>query len=352
MRPARLLSAALVSGLVLLAVILPSSAIALAPGQLFGFGDQTGTGPATVFTPGDYAGPTISIQAPVDLYADARVNALKPTITRYIAGYNVARSPSSERDRLDAWYAIGKQRNLRMLIAFAAFKARKPPSAAAYRRGLQSFHARYPLVNEWAPMNEANHITQPTYRRPDLAVRYTKIARSVCPNCTLVQLTLVLGFENDLAYAKRFMKLLPRSERGRMIWGLHTYSDTNRSTSVDLVRFLKAFPTGAIWFTESAAWAQFAPPTWPYSLARQARRTALIFRQAIAASRRVKRVYWYQWGGLKDHRLRWDSGLVDSSDKPRPAYAVALRERFRTHLSASELRQYGLADVRRAANHR
>jgi hypothetical protein len=77
-----------------------------------------------------------------------------------------------------------------------------------------------------------------------------------------------------------------------------------------------------------------------------------VFRQAIAASRRVKRLYWYEWDGSTDRKVRWDSGLIDGSGKARPAYRVAKRERFRKRLTRYQLRQSGLADLARAARSR
>jgi len=320
------------------ALALPSTAGALTSSQIFGIGDQA-TLPEPL--PGE---PALR-----DIFADPLLQALRPKASRYIADFRVAQKPSRDRDRLDAWYQIGLRHRLRMLIAFSDFGRKTPPDLQAYRRGLVAFRKRYPAVKEWAPLNEANHSTQSTYRRPQVAVRMVKVARSVCKTCTLVQLTLVLGFENDIRYARDFMEQLPKSERKRMIWGLHTYSDTNRKTSKHLTAFLKRFPRGAVWFTESASWAQFAPPTWPFSPARQANRTALVFRQALAAGPRVKRLYWYEWDGGNDRSARWDSGLVDGAGNARPAYKVALQERFRTRLSRFQQKQMGLSLVAKTA---
>lgn len=323
------------------ALALPTGASALTSSQIFGIGDQ-----ATLPEPLE------GEPAFADIFADPRLKALKPKATRYIADYKVAQTPSRDRERLDAWYQLGLKYKLRMLIAFTDFGKKTPPDMNKYRRGLVAFHKRYPAIKEWAPINEANHSTQSTYRRPQVAVRMVKVARSVCSSCTLVQLTLVLGFESDIRYARDFMDLLPKSERKRMVWGLHTYSDTNRNSSKHLTAFLKRFPTGGVWFTESAAWAQFAPPTWPYSLTRQANRTALVFRQALAASKRVKRLYWYEWDGDTNRDARWDSGLVDGNGKVRPAYKVALAERFRTKLTAFQKKQMGLSVVSQIASHK
>ena len=49
------------------------------------------------------------------------------------------------------------------------------------------------------------------------------------------------------------------------------------------VEYVKAFPTGRIWVTEAAAWAQFAKPTWPFNLVRQAAHEELQSRRQIGA---------------------------------------------------------------------
>jgi len=302
---------------------------ALAPGQLFGVADQN-TGAA--------------------LYDDARLLRLQPTITRYIADFDVAETRSTTRDKLDSWYEGARQHDQRMVIAFGSF-LRSAPSEDAYRRGLQAFRTRYPLVGEWEPLNEANHATQPTTNAPALAARYAVIAREVCPECTIVQLSLVLGFNDPVGYTRRFLASLPPSERQRLIFGLHTYSDTNRGTSVNLARFLRTFRTGDVWITEAAAVARYSP-RWPLNVKRQSAATALVFQQAIAAKRRVKRLYWYEWDGPSDPTSTWDSGLLDSAGRTRPAYRIALRERFRTRLTRAQTRRFGLADLVRASRSR
>lgn len=313
-------------------------ATALTAGQRFGFDDQNGT---ALLTDGAAA------LSPADIYADPRAMALQPTITRFVADFDVALTPGPERDQLDAWYATGQKRALAMLVSFQAF-GRPAPASAAYRAGLAAFRARYPQVLEWAPMNEANYRTQPTARNPRLAASYARIARSVCPPCTLVQGT-ILTVGDDVGYARALYRALPASERTRMIWGLHAYGGSNRGNSQRIVRFLRNVPEGRIWITEAAAWAQFAPPKWPLNLERQATATAIVFRQALAGWPRITRLYWYEWSGSDEPGARWDSGLVGPSGAARPALAVALRERFRRTLSAARLRQSGLAAIRRAA---
>jgi hypothetical protein len=282
---------------------------ALTSAQIFGIGDQNDP----------------------DMFADPLFTALKPGATRYIADLDTARTPGWARDQLDAWYAAASASNMRMLIALQQFKRTRVPTDAQYARGLRAFLARYPKVREYAAFNEANHITQPLYRRPEAAAHLAHLARVVCPQCTIVGLTLVLGFGNDIDYARRFRAALPRADRPRLIWGVSSYGDTNRRTNTRMARFIKAFPTGRIWVTEAAAWAQFAKPTWPFNLVRQGRRTTNVFTQALLFRHRIARLYWYEWRGGGNNDERWDSGLLHPDGRPRPAYREAMRQRFRTH---------------------
>lgn len=315
---------------------------ALTTGQQFGFDDQNGTE-----LPAGLTAPDAPAANAADIYTDPRVMALQPTITRFVADFDIALNPGPARDQLDAWYAVGQARRLDMLISFQAFM-RAAPSRAEYRAGLQAFRARYPQVLSWAPMNEANYRTQPTAKSPRLAASYAKIARGVCAPCTLVQAT-ILTVGNDIGYARALYRALPSSERRRMVWGLHAYGDANRGSSQRLVRFLRNIRVGQIWITEAAAWAQFAPPKWPLDLRRQANATTTVFRQALAGWPRITRLYWYEWSGTGDPAARWDSGLVGPAGDARPALAVAMRERFRRRLNRSQLRQAGLSAVSRAA---
>ena len=61
------------------------------------------------------------------------------------------------------------------------------------------------------------------------------------------------------------------------------------------------------------------------------RKALRTFATALRFRARVKRLYWYQWRGTADTNpaVTWDTGLVDSSGAARPAYRVALQQRFK-----------------------
>ena len=57
---------------------------------------------------------------------------------------------------------------------YSRSKRCKAPSVRRYKKAVTAFRKRYPQVRVFAPWNEANHPSQPTYRKPGLAVRYYK----------------------------------------------------------------------------------------------------------------------------------------------------------------------------------
>ena len=108
-----------------------------------------------------------------------------------------------------------------------------------------------------------------------------------------------------------------------MIWGLHNYIDANRFRTRGTRALLKAVK-GDVWFTETGGLVMRrngSTVTFPGSTRHAARATSYVFRLA-ALSSRVKRVYFYHWSPAPTPRPTWDSALVDSHDRPRPAYEV------------------------------
>src|SRR4051794_24904876 len=254
--------------------------------------------------------------------------ALKPPATRFIADWDVARRRTAERARVDAWYAETQAAGLRPLLSFQGFKRRKAPSVRRYGQAVRAAMKRWPGIREWQTWNEANHVTQPaTYRHPERAAAYAKAMERACPRCTVLPLTIQLS--ESAATQRWIARFLHAYGHTPRIWAVHGYSDANRYTFKRMATFLRAHPHGRVWITETGALAKFAG-TFPYDLARQRRATSYVFRAAVRFRARVDRLYWWQWrGDRRPRRVRWDSGLLDASGKPRPAYRAALKWRFR-----------------------
>jgi hypothetical protein len=81
---------------------------------------------------------------------------------------------------------------------------------------------------------------------------------------------------------------------------------------------------GNIWFTETGGLVlrrNGSTIAFPGSTRHAADATDWVFRLA-ALSSRVRRIYLYHWSPAPRRDSTWDSALVDSRDRPRPAYAV------------------------------
>jgi hypothetical protein len=296
-----------VLALALSAGVAAPSASALAPGQLFGMGDQDD--PAMFTLPG---------------FAELEVGAARLVVSWDVA---VRRSARAEAAKADAWYAGSRAAGARPLLALGGFR-RAAPSPRAYERALRAALRRWPRVEVQA-WNEANHPSQPaTYRHPARAAAFARIADRLCARrCTTVPTSIVIGQAPayDLRWTAAFVRAYGRTPRR---WGLHAYGPSNHRTMRDLAAFLRRFPRGDVWITETAAWFAFRDP-WPPSAERQAARAAWVFRPARQFRSRVRRLYWYEFRGPDLPDGGWDSGLLAGDGSRRPVFDAVLRERFR-----------------------
>jgi len=209
----------------------------------------------------------------------------------------------------------------------------RAPSASAYRRAVRTFDDRYPWVRTYSAWNEVNHISQPTFTRPRLAVRYYGVLRRESRRRHFrVVAADVLGTSNMHRYLRSFLRYAPGRPR---LWGLHNYQDVNNRTSADTRTMLETVP-GEVWMTETNGIVKFGDSRqWPYSESRAARCTRWMFRLADRyATRRhgmrskITRLFVYNWFGGPPG-AHFDAGLVDPDGTPRLAYFV-LRAHART----------------------
>jgi len=202
----------------------------------------------------------------------------------------------------------------------------RAPSASAYRTSVRAFDNRYPWVRTYSPWNEVNHISQPTFARPDLAVRYYRVMlRESRRRHFRVMAADILDTANMHRYLRAFLRRAPGRPR---LWGLHNYQDVNNLTSADTRRMLETVP-GKVWVTETNGIVSFGGSRqWRYSESRAARCTRWMFRLAdrFAVRRRrmrskITQLYVYNWFGAP-RGARFDAGLVDPDGTPRAAYYV------------------------------
>jgi hypothetical protein len=264
--------------------------------------------------------------------------------TRYLVPWDWAQT--GQQADVDAYMRAARAAGQDLLVTFTAhrgcFDGRRyrrdsvcrAPGARAYRAAFRRFDDRYPWVRTYAPWNEVNHISQPTFARPRLAVRYFRLLRSERrPRGFRVLAADLLDTANLFRYLRAFRRLAPGRPR---LWGLHNYQDVNRGSGGDTLRMLRAV-RGEVWLTETNGIVKFGDSdAFRYSEARAARRTRWLLRFAdrYDSRRRHRRariaaVFVYQWFGAP-RGARFDAGVVGPDGTPRPAYAV-LRRHARGH---------------------
>jgi hypothetical protein len=247
---------------------------------------------------------------------------LKLKRARYIVSWDWAKS-ASEVAEVSAFMNRAHAAKQDVLVEFNSHrgcftgkrykktKACKAPSVRAYKKAVKGFRKAFPYAKTFAPWNEINHISQPTFKSPKLAVKYWKAMKSSCKKCTILAADL-LDQRNIDSYLRRFQKA--SKGKGR-IWGLHNYNDVNRHKSKGIQRVLRV-TRGQLWLTETGGLVKFTTSGFKYSPKRAAKATKYLFR-LVKRYKRIKRVYVYRWFGAPKTE-RFDSGLVGPNGETRP----------------------------------
>jgi hypothetical protein len=224
----------------------------------------------------------------------------------------------------DMWMEQARAAGVQPLVAFnrnwRANGHRKLPSLTLYRKSFRLVRERYPWVTDYSAWNEANHTTQPTSKKPAAAARYYNAMRKDCRTCTIVAAD-VLDSPDMLEWVKKFKRYAPTAR----IWGLHNYKDANdaRGTTKLLLKAVR----GQVWLTETGGILRLKPADGSRggrksTKSQQARAVKRVY-QIAKSSRRITRVYFYEWA--KKRGNRWDSAFVETNGKLRPAYHALKR---------------------------
>ena len=260
-------------------------------------------------------------------FSDANFKSVGFRHARLITPWN---SVFTDPGRLDAWMQAARSAGAEPLIAFnhsasdrCPARPCRAPSIGAYRRAFGVFRKRYPWVRQFQPWNEANHQSQPTARRPDLAARYYNALRQACRGCTIVAADVL-----DSKNMESWLRAFKRHANGRpSLWGLHNYTDVNRFRRSGTERLLRTV-RGKVWLTETGGIVSFKTSGGRVALRHSERRAAqayrFLFTLARRHSKRIRRVYAYQWRKTSAHD-RFDAGLVTLDGKPRSSLLVLKR---------------------------
>jgi hypothetical protein len=252
----------------------------------------------------------------VEMFSDPRFGALALEHVRVVAPYDAACRPGPAQQYVDTWLAAARRAGTRPLVAFASSWRSywRLPSYRTYLRCMRAFHARYPWVRDFNAWNEANHGSQPTYREPRRAAGFYNALKRACPSCRVAA-----GDVLDWWNMKRWVLEYLRHLRGRpRLWSMHNYFDVNafRPWRASGTRRLLRLTRGRLWISETAGIVYYV------------REGKLGERHAAAAtrrmlslprhSRRIRRVYAYQWQAECRPRV-WDSAWFRPSGAARPS---------------------------------
>jgi hypothetical protein len=213
-------------------------------------------------------------------------------------------------------------------------KACRAPSAKAYRKSFRAFDNQYPWVKTYSAWNEVNHVSQPTYKKPRLALRYYDVLRKESRRRRFrVMAADVLDTSNRRSYLRRFLR---RAKGKPRLWGLHNYQDVNRRTSADTRLMLDTVP-GEVWLTETGGLVRFAGVRKfrKFSVKRANNATKWMFKLASRYDTRqrgmrskITRLFVYRWYG-EARSARFDAGLVNPSGSPRRHFKTFRRTAVR-----------------------
>ncbi len=256
---------------------------------------------------------------------DRRFLALRIRYVRDEIAWNALLVPY-EHARLTLWLADAYADHLTPLITFdhAGGTLRHAlPSVATFSALFQRFRHDYPWVTAFVTWNEANYYGEPTSTHPAVAARYYLALRKDCPTCTilapdLLDITDRRYAVDEVRWARELIRALGFEPP---IWALNNYVGANSLQTGTTERLLAAVK-GDVWFVETAGIVSepnHAQAASQATLAHQARVDRFILGPLAHLSRRIKRVYLYQWQ-LPSPLPGWDSALISWTGVPRPAY--------------------------------
>jgi hypothetical protein len=256
------------------------------------------------------------------VFDQANWSKLKLKRVRYVLPWDYAKHPDTHAG-VTAFMTAARAKRQEVLVTFSATtgcftgtrykksKVCKAPSAKTYTKAVKAFRKEFSFTKVFAPWNEVNHISQPTYKKPKLAARYYKAMKKACKKCTVIAADVL-----DSSDVKSYLRKFQRATKGKgRIWGLHNYKDVNRRQSKG-VRNVLSVTRGQLWLTETGGIVKFGKD-FPRSTRRAASRTKYMFKLA-RKFKRIKRIYNYRWFGEPDERF--DAGLVNPDGSARPGY--------------------------------
>jgi hypothetical protein len=275
----------------------------------------------------------IGDQSP-QMFSDANYKALKLKKTRYFIEWDAATHPD-ELAKADEFVDAANGAGVKVLMHISTnnltARRAKLPSVAQYKTAVGALIRRYKPrgVTDWGAWNEANHVTQPTFRSPQRAAQFYRTMKTLCAGCTIVALD-VLDQRGVESYIKRWFAAAGPSGATAKVIGIHNYSQVNRritakqasdkypGTARIIAAVRKSNRVAKFWYTETGGVVNFGSLT--CDTARAANRLKFMFDLLKTYDKDVDRLYSYNWYGADC--TGFDAGLVEADGTLRRGYNV------------------------------
>ena len=265
-----------------------------------------------------------------EMFVDKNWKALGKPDVRYVIAWD-ALTRKKERASADWYLTWARDAGARVLLSFGHSNKRhrelRMPTRSQFRKQFRAVLKRYPWVRQFQAWNEANHGSQPTYKKPKRAAMAYDVIKSACSKCVVAAPSVLDDGVKTISYIKAFDKAAKHKVK---IWSLHNHIDANRSRlgkKSTTWLFLKK-THGQVWFTETGGiYNRWIPKKSgklkhikQYNRKNAKRAIRNIFKLQKLNPRRVTRIYYYNWYAPPVKKPRWDSGLFTAKGTMRPVF--------------------------------
>jgi hypothetical protein len=248
---------------------------------------------------------------------------------------------------VDNWMAaVRTVPGVKVMIVFAASPTRHAGTLGQYTSAVKAFIKKYPFVKYAAAFNEPSDAHSFLQKNPkEAAHRFDALLKICGSKCTALTGEFAMGAKLPnrayaVDYAKAMLKVIPKKNQKKIIWGLHNYVDVNRLQTTWTKAFVKAIKVGKIWYTETGGIVKriqpaSTPASYRYNkgsgpaFAAKATNYLLTTLRKVPG-KRMGQIYLYQWFANPSGLGFGDAGLIDVGGLPRPAFDVAQKFALKT----------------------
>jgi hypothetical protein len=252
-------------------------------------------------------------------FSDPLFTKLHVRVARMGVPWDVAIKQDKRQLNYDrAWLTWAKMDHVTPLISFGLDGGSTYiPSTAKYRAAVQKFLRTFPSVRNYTAWNEPDWIYRTLSRNPAQAAAYFNTLTVLCRSCTIAAGDLYLPVPHLGPWLQKYARALHYRPKA---WALHPYDDVRGHKTAQIQTFMK-YTRGPVWLDEISGVESRGHWHFPdrQSVAAAGRDERFLF-ALPKRFHRITAIYHYQWRAVP--HVGWDSGLLGTDGKPRPAYST------------------------------